>query len=317
LHEGREAVHHLFRVAAGRESLAIGEVEVREQVRAAQGSIRSRHPRPVLREVLEGAVDAAERIASSLPASRSIASVAAGRLLELVDRPQPVLLVVGSGLVGRQVAEALAPHARVTIVFHERPPEAEFLRATGARAVRLDHLAEELAGADGVVTAAKFGDRGLRTSDLPSDRPMVLIDLGVPRNIDPGVRELPAVRLVDLEELHARRSGVPEADDRDARVEELAGRFSDRFERRLLEPWIGAIRRAAESARRVEFARAREFLGWLDPNQEIAVERLTQRLVARLLLPSLERIRELPPGPEGDLRRRLALELLRPDPADP
>ncbi len=315
--EGREVVHHLFRVAAGRESLALGEAEVRQQVRGAASSVLSRHPRPVLRELFEGAASAAHQVAPSVPASSSIAAIAAARLLALLGRAHPRVLVVGSGTIGRQVAEALAPFARVTVVFHQRPPDASFLRATGARALRLERLSEEIAVSDAVITAAKFGNHGLRAADLPRDRPLVLVDLGVPRNIDPGVRELGNVRLVDLEELHDLSGVGLGADGRDDRVEELAGRFSDRLDRLLLEPWVDAVRRAAEEVRRSELASARPFLGRLEPDQEVAVERLTRRLVARLLLPPTERIRSLPPGPRGDRQRQFAVELLRPPPAEP
>jgi glutamyl-tRNA reductase len=315
--EGREVVHHLFRVAAGRESLAVGEAEVRDQVRRAAHSVESRHPRPVLRGLFAGAAGAADQVSPSVAQSCSIASIAARRLLDLVDRPLPRVLVVGSGTVGRQVTESLASHARVTVVFHQRAPEDAFLRATGAVAVPLGRMAEEFASSDAIVTAAKFGDHGLRASDLPRNRPLVLVDLGVPRNIDPGVRALSNVRLVDLEEMHALSGSRTVADGSDTRVDELAGRFSDELEGLLLEPWISALRRSAEEVRRSELARARSFLGKLDPDQEVAVERLTQRLVTRLLTPPTERIRSLPPGPEGDLQRRLAVELLRPSSADP
>jgi glutamyl-tRNA reductase len=317
LREGREVVHHLFRVAAGRESLAVGEAEVRDQVRTAGNAVVSRHPRPLLYELFAGAARSAEEVSPSVPLSCSIASIAATRLRDLVGRPFPRVLVVGSGTVGRQVTESLAPSARVTIVFHRTAPDDAFLRETGARAVGLDQLVEEIAASDAIVTAAKFGNHGLRAADLPRDRGLVLVDLGVPRNIDPGVRELPNVRLVDLEELHALSETLPANERYDARVEERAGEFSDRFERGLLEPWIDAFRRAAEELRRSELSNARPFLGRLEPDQEVAIERLTRRLVARLLLPPTERIRSLPPGPEGDLRRRFAIDLLRPRPVDP
>jgi glutamyl-tRNA reductase len=315
--EGRDAVHHLFRVAAGRESLAVGEAEVREQVRAAAGSVQSRYPRRVLRDLFVRAAEAAGEGTPSARANPSIASIAARRLLELVGRPSPRVLVVGSGTVGRQVTEHLASCARLTIVFHQRPPDDVFLRTTGARAVPLHRLTEEIAATDAIVTAAKFGSHGLRAPDLPRDRPLVLVDLGVPRNIDPGVRELPNARLVDLEELHALRGRSIDPDDQDRRVEELADRCSDALAVSLFEPWIDAFRRAAEDMRRSELAKTRPFLGTLDPSQELAIERLTRRLVTRLLLSPTERIRSLPPGPEGDRLRRFATELLDPDSTGP
>jgi len=309
LREDRDVVLHLFRVAAGRESLAVGEAEVGRQVQAASHGIESRHPRPVLRELFEGAARTAAEIAASSPLS--IAGVAADRLRALLPQPLPRVVVVGSGIVGRQLVESLSGSALLTVVYHLRPPDHAFLRAHGARAVPLDQLDVELASADAVVTAAKFGNHGLKASDLPRERPLVLVDLGMPRNIDPDVRSLPNVRLLDLEELHARPVGG-QVSTGDVRLEEAARGCAERLHVLLFEPWIDAFRGAAEEVRRAELATARSYLGVLDPAQELAVDRLTRRLVARLLLAPTERIRSLPPGPEGEIRRRWAVELLRP-----
>ena len=315
--EGGDVVRHLFRVAAGRESLARGEGEVRHQVRLAGSRVISRHPRPVLRELLARASDAAEALASPSAVSPSIAAVAASRLLALVRRHEPTVLVIGSGTVGRQVVEGLGKNARVTVLFHRNPPDPAWLKESGARAAPMDRLKESLAQADAAVTAAKFGDRGLRAVDLPRDHPLLLFDLGMPRNIDPDVRELSNVQLVDLETLHATREPSLPPYGADERLDELADRCTERLARLLMEPWIGALRRSAEELRRGEFAAARPFLGRLEPAQEIAVERLTQRLVARLLQLPTERIRDLPAGPYGDLRRQWAIDLLRPRDPDP
>jgi glutamyl-tRNA reductase len=316
-HDGDEAVRHLFRVAAGLESLAVGEAEVRQQVRRAATDSVSRHPRPVLRELFRAAARAAEEAAPEVPLERSIAAIASAHLLTLIDRPWPHVLVVGSGTVGRQVAEILAPSTRLTLIYHRNPPEAGFLRSVGGRARPMERLAEEFADADAIVTAAKFGSRGLRAVDLPRGRRLVLVDLGVPRNIDPDVRELPNVRLVDLEELHGLPSAGPRPATSPAQIEARAADCSDRLDRQLLEPWIGAFRRSVEALRRTELETARPFLGPLDPRQEAAIDRLTQRLVTRLLSGPTERLRSLPPGPEGDARRRWAAELLGAPPPGP
>lgn len=313
LREDRDVVRHLFRVAAGRESLAVGEAEVARQVRAAAHGIESRHPRPVLRELFESAADTAAEL--SAPDPLSIAAVAADRLRSILPG-MPRVLVVGSGIVGRDLIERLAGSALFTIVYHQRPPEAAFLAACGARATPLERLSEELASADAIVTAAKFGSRGIRAADLPADRPILLIDLGMPRNIDPDVRALPNVRLVDLEELHSPATVAPLAAPEED-LEAAVRRCAERLELLRFEPWIGSFRRAAEEVRRTELATARPYLGNLDPEQELAVDRLTRRLVARLLLAPTERIRSLPPGPEGEARRRWAVELLRPPSDDP
>ncbi len=317
IRSGREAAHHLFEVAAGRRSLAVGEREVRDQVRSAARRTWSRHPRPLLRELLESAAATADELAPSVPSSQSIAAIAATALLERVARPFPRVVVIGAGTVGRQVTECLASSARVTVVYRERVPDDRFLRGTGARAVRVPELADELAVADGVIAAAKSGERCLDGGDLPSSRPLVLIDLGVPRNIDPAVRGAPNVQLVDLGELGAHRHPGPTDVDSDVRLDEAVDRHYREFERRALESWIDVLRSAIETLRRSELERARPFLGTLTAEQEVAVDRLTRRLVARLLLSPTERLRSLPPGPEGERLRRFALELFDPATLDP
>lgn len=317
LREGVSVVHHLFRVAAGRESLAVGESEVGQQVRVAGRSVESRHPRALLQELFIAAADAALDVAPAPRPAPSIAAVAAARVREIVSAPTPRVIVVGSGTVGHQVVESLSSSTRLTVVYHRRPPADRFLRSHRARAVPLERLPEELGGADAVITAAKFGNHGLRASDLPRDRPLLLVDLGMPRNIDPDVRSLPNVRLLDLEQLHEQPRASPVLAGGDLRLEGLARECADRLGVHLLEPWIARYRRAAEQLRRTELANARSFLGKLAPEQELAVERLTQRLVARLLAAPTERLRSLPIDREGMIQRRWAVELLSPRRDDP
>jgi glutamyl-tRNA reductase len=313
---GSELISHLFRVAAGWESLARGEEEVRLQVRAAASRIESRHPRPVLRALLLEAARAADEVAPSAGSPPSIAAIATTRLLELVSPGRPHVVVVGAGTVGRQVVKNLACRAQVTVVYHRKPPEENFLREARARAVALEGIREAIGVADAIVTAAKFGNHGLGPADLPPDRPLVLVDLGMPRNIDPEVRALPGVRLVDLEELYRPTEPRAPSDPDDERLDALAHRCSERVGRLLLEPWVEAFRRAAEEVRCSELANARPFLGDLRSDQEHAIDLLTRRLVSRLLNPPTERVRSMPAGPDGDLRRRWAFDLLRPDSPD-
>jgi glutamyl-tRNA reductase len=178
-------------------------------------------------------------------------------------------------------------------------------------------LAEELGVADALVAAAKSGEPCLGLSDLPPQRHLVLVDLGVPRNIDPAVRGTPNIDLLDLGDLWDRRTPSPADDPAELAIFDLAERFWARFEVLALESWVDALRRSTEELRLSELETARPFLGTLTPEQEVAVERLTQRLVARILLPPTERLRALPPGPEGERLRRFALELLGPTTTDP
>ncbi len=312
---GLEAVRHLFSVASGLESLAVGEREVRQQIRSAIGTVQSRHPRPVLRELLGAAVAAADREFPRVDPSRSIAAVAVSRLQQLVGPPFPRVVVVGSGIVGREIAELLAPSARVTLVYHRRPPDPGFLRSIGARAAPIVRLVEELAVCDAVVAAAKSGRAVITPPAIPRDRPVVLIDLGVPRNIAPEVRQLPRARLLDLGDLYGDMP--PPAHQAPPGVEAAAREAAQVLERRALEPWVAFLRREVERVRQAELASARPYLGDLTEAQSQAVERLTRRLVGRLLDGPTERIRALSSSPEDERIRRWALELLTPDSPEP
>lgn len=314
---GREVVRHLFSVAAGLESLAVGEREVRAQVRAAAGGVRSRHPRPVLRRILTDAAVAAERCGGDESGGRSVASVAADHLRTLVGDSRPRVLIVGAGVVGRQVARSLAPDLDVTIVYHRRPPPPSFLRTVGVNTVGPERLGEAIARADVVVTAAKSGDLGIRIPQLPRDRPLVLVDLGMPRNIDPSVAAWPNVRLLDLGTLRERARPAAGGVPFDGSLADLADRCADRVDALLWEPFVSAIYRSAEELRRSELATAERYLGTLSVAQQAAVDRLTRRIVARLLQPMASRLRAVPPGPSTERARRVAAGLLGLPPLKP
>lgn len=310
LHAGVDAVHHLFRVAAGLESLAPGEREVREQILRTLATVRSRHPRPVIAEIIRASVASARDLDAPLSTRRSIAAIAATRVLQEAPRPFPRVVVVGQGAVGRQVVEALGPYARVTLVYRTRPPPDTFLRSTDSRAAPVADLAEEVRSADAVVAAAKSGERILRRTDLSGrDRGLVIVDLGLPRNVEPGVEKLPGVKLVDLEALytgHVLRRPEGASDEAIARAARLSWR---ELATELVQPWADQLMRGAEEVRRAELDRAEPHLGGLSATQREAIDRMTRRLTERLLAPSLRRMRAVPPGPEHDRTRQA---LLRP-----
>ncbi len=310
-HQDDAAVMHLFRVAAGLESMAVGEREVRDQVRAAASNVLSRSPRAVLRPLFLRSVRAAEEMTPRVPTSRSIAAVAASRVLEETAHPFPRVLVVGSGVVGRAVAELLAPYGRVTLVYRSRPPEASFLRATNARAVPWENLTEELGVADVVVTAAKTGGRIIGSAALASRRrPLVAVDLGLPRNVDPALKDHPALRLIDLEGLRSRIPATSLTEVEQAVVANARAAARD-VAASGFESWVDAYRRESERVRAELLSEAQSSLTELTNAEREAVDRLTRRLLTRLLGGPTQGLRSIPPGSEGDERRRWAVDLLR------
>jgi glutamyl-tRNA reductase len=317
--DGAEAVGHVFRVAGGLESLAVGEREVQTQVRRAAGRVVSRLPTGGLGPIFSSAADAAAAIGGRTESAGSIAKVGAARMLEEVGPPFPRVVVAGSGIVGRQVTEALAPSAHVTILHRSQPPEESFLLATGARAAPLSRLAEELALADGLMTALKSAGRLVGVPELvhrdPS-RPLVIVDLGLPRNVDPEVAIGRPVRRIDLEHLRSSvRTPGPDPAGQDLLA--AADRAYSAFRRAALEPFVAELWREAERLRLSEIARAERYLETLQPQERASVEKLTERLVRRILAGPTERLRELSVAEEESTVRELALRLFAPPAARP
>ena len=309
---GSEGLIHLYRVTAGLESLARGEREVRAQVRVAAHRTRSRLPRPILGELFREMLVAVET--TPPPETNSVAAIAATRLLREVEVPFPRVLIVGSGIVGRQAAETLGPLARTTIVYRRSLPPESFLRSCGARAVPIAELSEELPLCDGLIAAAKVGERIIGPADLAGrSRPLAMIDLGVPRNVDPSCTRVPGVRLVDLGTLYHGRAPPTEHGPEEARLQARAAEGARRLDHMLAEPGLDALMRDAEALRRREVERALPYLGELSGAQRAALDHLSQRLVRRLLAAPLERVRSLPPGPARDRALAAFAELVRSD----
>lgn len=308
---GPHAIYHLHRVAAGLESSAPGEREVRAQVERASRNLMSRHPRPVLRDLLRSAVAWARQLDVPLSSRQSIASLASARVLQEVPKPFPRVVVVGTGAVGGQVVESLGPYARVTNVYRSAPPSDTFLRATGARAVPLVDLKEELRHADAVVAAAKVGERILGPEHLTGrSETLVVIDLGLPRNVDPTIESVAPVRLVNLEALHAEHAGKGLDPKLEEAVASSARADWARIQRWLLQPWVDHLMQAAEQTRQSEIRRAAPYLRSLSPTQREAVDHLTQRLTEKLLGPPVNRLRALSPDRQYDAERETAVYLL-------
>jgi glutamyl-tRNA reductase len=317
--DGSVAVRHLFHVAAGLESMAVGEREVRAQVRRAGRRTISRLPIEGLRALFDSAAGAAESIGSAVPEESSIAKIAAGRILEETGPPFPRIVVAGSGVVGQQVTEALASSARVTLLFRSKPPEESFLRATGARAAPLTELAEELVVADGLVTALKSAGRLVGPSELARrdrSRPLVVVDLGLPRNVDPSVSANPSVRRIDLGQLKPSRDAPVDPASTES-IDRAAATACAGFRRASLEPFVAELWRAAERVRTAELTRAGPYLSALDPVERASVEKLTERLVRRLLAAPTERLRQLSAEEEESTVRELALRLFAPSTGAP
>ena len=316
LRRGPEAVEHLFRVAAGLESTAVGEAEVRAQVVGASHRVLSRHPRPLLRPLMEAAARAVPPAPRShLDAPPSIAGLVASRIRALGSgngARKPQVLVLGSGIVGRRVAELLNGSARVTLVYHHRKPSADLLRRVHALAVPWTRLADELRSAQVVVAAAKGGGYAISPSDLSeggAPHLSLAFDLGLPRNLDPKLASRPGLDLWDLERLRRETPSMAVSKGVEVHLRSAAERAYQAFASKGFEPLLAELWRKAEEVRREELEGALRHAPHLSPEERLVLERLSERVMRRLLSVPTRRLRRLSETGSDPELVRLALLL--------
>jgi glutamyl-tRNA reductase len=304
-----DVADHLFTVAAGLDSAVLGESEVLGQVRRAWEKAQSEQASgPVLGALFRHAVETGKRVRSETAIARGITSLSHGAVALAAGRRRGGLdgarvLVVGAGEMGEGVAQALAGRGTAALAIANRTPDraeavADALSGGDAAIVTtgsLDDLGPFLSSADVVFTSVgtthPIIDRPMLEAAAagrdPVD-PLVVVDLGVPRNVEPAPTGLAGVVLLDMEAL---RAAV--ADALTGREEEVAGAtriVTDEVERyrvasraRDAAPMVSALRARVEEARRAEFDRQRSKRSELSDEQWDQVDAVTRAMVAKLL----------------------------------
>ena len=215
--EGAEAAEHLFAVAGGLDSMVIGETEITGQVKAAYEAAKAAGlTGKKMNRLFQTACRVVKKIRTRTGIGRgatSVGSVAvelAEKIFDL-DLSSKTVMILGAGKMGEACVKHLAKRGAKTVLVANRSMErAEKLAAEfGGHAVRLEDSAVAMTGADILVSSTGSADLILRREDvakiLPArrNRPLVIVDIAVPRDIDPAVAELPNVFLYDIDDLEA------------------------------------------------------------------------------------------------------------------
>ncbi len=329
-YEGR-AAQHIFAVACGLDSMVVGETQILGQLRA---SYRSARAQGTLGGALGGLVEQALRVGKRAHtetgidrAGQSLVSVG----VQLADSalgglPGRSALVVGAGSMAALAAGTLARAGVTTIVVANRTTEraARLARAFDGRAIGLDGLDGAVADADVVVcTTGATGilvDAELVASAMAAreDRPCFVLDLALPRDVDPAVRRIPGVTLADLETLQASLQGGQAAHDVDAVRALIADEAADYVAGRraaAVAPTVVALRSKAADVVAAELLRLDGRLPGLDARARAEVSSTVRRVVDKLLHAPTVRVKELAGGPEGDSYAEALRELFELDPA--
>jgi glutamyl-tRNA reductase len=319
-----DAARHLFRVTAGLESMIVGEAEVQGQVkRAYETALAAGTTGPLTNRLFTAALQAGKRVRAQTrigTGPSSLSSVAAALAEEtLGDIAERSALVVGAGETSELTARALHDRgARTLFVANRHAARARSLaERVGGEVVAFDELPAQLEKADIVVSSTSSPHPIIGADELEAvmaardGRPLLLIDLAVPRDVDAACATLPGVVLRDVDDLSAvvaRTHSVREAEARraEAIVEAELERFADWLGGLAVRPTIAALREhgseivdrvLAENAGRWEEATARDLA---------RVEAVARAVVARLLHEPTIRLRTL-----GEQQRHGRLQLVR------
>jgi glutamyl-tRNA reductase len=258
-----EAARHLFRVAAGLDSMILGEAEIQGQVRRAyELALSVGTSGPLTNRLLQAALRAGKQARSATGISRHAASVAS-IAVELARRELGQLegrraLVIGAGKHGGLAAGALADAGVRTVFVANRARErAERLaRRFGGKAVGFDDLADQLRRADLVLTCTSCPYRIVSGAELgvaAAGRRLVVVDTAVPRDVEPAARTVPGVALYDMDDIQreAERNLAARASEAE-RAEPIVEREVVRFSRWLASlevvPTISALRERGRAA---------------------------------------------------------------------
>jgi glutamyl-tRNA reductase len=300
------AALHLFRVAAGLDSLVPGEGEILGQVRAAY---EAGAPGPFLSRLFHDALHAGKKARHQTTIAESPASVssAGAALAQQVfgDLSGRRVLLVGAGKVGDLAARGLASRGAEIAAVANRSAERgdELARRFGARSVPVESLAAELAEIDVVVACTSASGFLLGPDDVSArrGRPLFLIDLAVPRDVDPAVNDVDGCYLYDIDDLEAVVESSLAGRRREAeRAEAIVAAEAERFRawQASLDvvPTIASLRAHAEEIRAAELAKAK-----LSAEERETVDSITSQILNKLLHLPTVRMKEAAAAADGVL----------------
>ncbi|MFQ5400370.1 MAG: glutamyl-tRNA reductase [Anaerolineae bacterium] len=305
-----EAAHHLFRVVAGLDSMVLGEPQILGQVADAFAASRSMGSCGlVLSALFQTAVRVGKRARSETSIARhpaSISSMAVWKAQQIVgDLTQVRALVVGVGKMGQLALKALG-HRRtgqISLVNRTYERAAVLAKRYGVEAHPFTSLASEMARADIVISATGADGHIINAAMVRQamarrpTRPLVLVDIAVPRDIAPGARDVPGAHLFDVDGLQGqvddavaeRRKAIPDVEHI---IQAEMAQFARQLRQLSVRPIIVDMRQKAEAIRQQELARTRRFVPDLDPAVWQHIEHLSHSLMNKLLHEPTRRLRD-------------------------
>jgi len=319
VHTLHDAVRHLFRVAAGLDSMLLGEPQILGQVRDAyQFAFQRGFTDKVLNTLFQQAIAAGKRVRRATGIDQNAVSIsyaavdlARQALGELAGRS---VLIIGAGKMSELAARYLVANGVTGVIVSNRSYEraVNLARQFGGRAVKFDQLYNYMLEADIVISctaAAHYVVHYPQVAEVMARRPgarLLLIDIAVPRDIDPRIGELPGIVLRDIDDLQTvvdqnlawRKQAAVTAE---GIIEEELNQFMAWLGIQSVVPTITALKERAEQIKKNELRRALNRLGELSAHDKKVIGSLANSIVNQLLHPPITRLKEYALTSEGHL----------------
>ncbi|HEU5300768.1 MAG TPA: glutamyl-tRNA reductase [Acidimicrobiia bacterium] len=295
------AVAHLFGVASGLDSMIIGEGEILGQVRDAWiNAEREQSAGVLLSRVFRQAVEVGKRARTETAIGRHAVSVSSAAVQVAADRLGSLegrrVLLMGAGDVGEGMAIALSGAGvdEIVVANRSRARGSELANRVGGRVVPLDDVLDALVSCDVLLASSGAPGTLIERADMEEvmrrrdGRALLVVDVAVPRDVDPGVGQVFGVMLLDIDDLKA--VGEQSLQARRAEVGRVRVIITDELDRfrtersaREVAPLVAALRARMEQLRQVEVARHEAKLAALDPEARAVVEQVTRGLLNKVL----------------------------------
>lgn len=328
---GTQAIEHLLRVSTGLDSMLIGEAEILGQVKDAYVQAqRSRTLGKSLHMLFREAINAGKTARSRTAIAGDSTSIATAAVdaakRHLGSLAGKTVLVVGAGKMGAIAARRLRAEGAAEIIIlnrsHGRAADVAGALGPGARVADLPGISSALAEADVVVTSTGASTFVITVSDVAAalatrpERPLFIVDIAVPRDVDPEVAGLAGVGLVDIDgladvvavTLERRREAVPLVEEIVARH---VARFAEWYQSRTAVPVIASLVQKAETIREGEVARLLARCPELSERERTLITGMSLTIVSKLLHSAITRIRDkaIENGAEALTQARMLDEL--------
>jgi len=315
--EGRDAIHHLFRVAASLDSMVVGEPQILGQLKNAYGAAKNAG---CLFGWLDGLITRSFSVAKRVRSETGIGQMAVSVSYAAVELARKIfgslsgrtILIVGAGkmseLAARHLRRSGASHVFVTNRTHERAVEmAALFQGTPVEYSRFHGMLPEM---DIVITSSGAPEYVLRKEEMQRaiaarrNKPMFVIDIAVPRNVEPSVNQIDNIFLYDIDDLQEvvnanLRERMKEAEHAEQLVAEEVDRMMARLKIAEVTPVIVGLQDQLEQIRCGEIEKVKRKYGPFTPEQEEALEVLTRGIINKIAHGPISEIRNHAGHPEG------------------